>query len=222
MNKQGTTLKAGKKEYDTFFSLYATAVRIHEWTTLLAAMTEEKNGYYFLPLGFIPGPAVLLRWNAGKVAISDATPDISRELEVPTGLMTVEELPEKIRLSLEERRKLVEYLGYEPSPWNGEFATQVLECTPRQYWAGVLTQFKYQGTVGPFGVVLAPSGEGDGMTVLRIYNPGNIPDTPAEGEILSFEDLSNEGPVQKLLRTCALMESNFGSRFHHNGQPLRQ
>lgn len=217
--QQSTTNRAGKREYDNFFYLYALGVRLHEWVTLPAAKIGN-SGYYFLSLGFVPGSAVLLQWKNGKVSIMDATPDMSKEIEVPTGLMTAEELPERISQALKERGDLVTCLGCELSPWNGEFAHRMLEGNPPKYLAMGMTSFNYEGTKAPFGVILMPNPKGDGMTVFRTWNPENISDVPVEGSVLSFESFSKDGPVQKLVRTWALMENNFSSRHHHDGQPL--
>lgn len=217
--------RAGVREYNAFFGLYAEIVRNSRRVALLDGLTGKQNGLYFVPLGFIPGPAALLFFKDGNVQVWDATPDVEKAVSVPTGLGPVEGLPEKVREALDEWTGLVQGLGYEPSPWNLSFARGVLEGNPpSRYLSMTMPRFRYrQGDQEvPFGIVLVPSKDEDGMEVVAVHNPAKppIPDVPEVGAVLTFDGLkADEGPVQKLLRTWALMESNYGSRYYRDGNP---
>jgi len=220
--------RAGVKEYNTFFGLYAEIVRNSRRVALLDGLTGKQNGLYFVPLGFIPGPAALLFIKEGNVQIWDATPDVKEVISVPTGLGPIEALPDKIREALDEWTRLVQGLGYEPSPWNLSFAQQVLEGSPpSRYLAMMMPRFRYRhdDQEVPFGIVLVPNKDEDGMEVVAVHNPATppIPDMPEVGAVLKFDELKDgKGPVQKLLRTWALMESNYASRYYRDGNPRQQ
>ena len=60
------TTKAGVSEYNDFFGLYAKSVR------------ENRS---FRPLGFIPGPAVILEFReGGEARVFAATSDVAKEI----------------------------------------------------------------------------------------------------------------------------------------------
>lgn len=206
---------AGVREYNDFFGLFAKSVR-------------EKKA--FRPLGFIPGPAVILEFReGGEVRILAATSDVARGFkEIPTPWMKWEALPEKIRKALAKWRELVEGLGYEPSPYNLGLARALLEGhAPAKYLAMTMLHFRYRpgDPELPVGVALLPVEVGGILEGLKVktYNPKGIPDMPADGTILTLDELKNgRGPVQKLLRTEALMEGNFLSRYDREGNRRHQ
>ncbi len=199
--------KAGVREYNDFFGLFAKSVR------------ERKT---FRPLGFIPGPAVLVGFQeGGDIQIVAATPDVATGLKtIPTPWMKWEELPEKIRKALEEWKTGVDGIGYEPSPYNFGFARGLLEGRiPPKFLAMTMPHFRYRpGDLElPFGVVLTPT---EGGMKVKIFNPRNIPDVPKDDTVMTFDELKNSrGPIQKLLRTWALMEGNFLGRYDREGNP---
>lgn len=216
-NHATITTKAGKLEYDSFFRVFSLMVKsANRCSSLAKALAGQAGGIYFLPLGFIPGPAILLSFDWGKVQIMEATPDVKERMKIPTPWQKVEKLPAKIQEALKERRALVKDLGYEPSPWNMKLAQRVLEGRlPARYLAMAMAQFRYRpgDPERPLGVVLIPV-ENGGMEVLRVYNPSRIPDVPTAGTVLTFAELKdNQGPIQKILRTWALMESNYHGRY---------
>ncbi len=217
--------KAGVQEYNDFFGLYAKSIR-------------EKKA--FRPLGFIPGPAVLISFREGEeVQITVATTDVARGLKtLPTPWMKREELPEKIRQALDEWQTVISGMGREPSPYNlgfakdGErdlgFAQGLRQGKMPNHLAMAMPHFRYRpgDPELPFGVVLIAI-EG-GMRLERAYNPKNIPDVPAEGTVLTIDDLRfGKGAVQKLINTWSGMEDNFLRRYtrwgeRRNGQPQPQ
>ncbi|MBA4395384.1 MAG: hypothetical protein C0407_17685 [Desulfobacca sp.] len=224
--QQPAATRAGKPQYDQFFQLYATFVRSTVRCSLADGIAGKESGVYFLPLGFIPGPAALLHFKDGWVRIVEATPDVKKGLAVPTPWVPVtpdsarsENLPVQIWEALAEWQALLEGLGHEPSPWAGGYASRVLEGQTPQYLAMAMPRFRYrQGDPEvPFGTVLVP--EKGGMKVEKTFNPSGIQGVPAEGTIVAHEVLRDEqGPIQKFLRTWALMESNFLGRYTARGE----
>lgn len=205
--------KAGVREYNDFFGLFAKCLR-------------EKGGY-FRSLGFIPGPAVILNFRKPngewEVQITAATSDVAKGMQIPTPWMKASQLPEKTMRALVEHKAVVDGLGYEPSPYNLGLARALLGGQiPAKYLAMVMPKFRYRpgDPELPFGVVLTLAE--DGMKLERVYNPQGIPDVPAQGAVLSLTFLKdNRGPAQKLLRTWALMEGNFLARYAPDGSPRR-
>jgi hypothetical protein len=194
--------KAGVKEYNNFFALYAQSL--------------AGDGLVFWPLGFIPGPALLTY--GGEVV--SATPDVARQL--PSVPVRVASLPQRVRQAMEAWANLFQALGFAPTPWSAGAAQRLLSGRkPDGILVIGMPSFRYRpGEMEvPFGVVL--TSEKDGMRVARVYNPRHVfPDEPAEGTLLKFSDLKDgRGPVQKLLRTWALMEANFASRYDRQGNP---
>ena len=207
-----TTTKAGVKEYNDFFGLFAK---------------QRREGGYFRSLGFIPGPAVILNFrkpNGGwEVQITAATSDVAKGIQIPTPWMKTSQLPEKMMRALVEHKAVVDGLGYEPSPYNLGLARALLGGqVPAKYLAMVMPKFRYRpgDPELPFGVVLTLAE--DGMKLERVYNPQCIPDVPAKGAVFSLAFLKDDrGPTQKLLRTWALMEGNFLARYAPDGSPRR-
>jgi hypothetical protein len=215
---------AGKKEYDVFFRLYDLWVRAQFKVRLTEGLAGKAGGTYFLPLGFIPGPAILLSFKEGKIQANEATPDVAKGMKIPTPWLTVTELPQRMQEALEEWCGLVAGLGYEPSAWSLGFARRVLGGrVPSKYLAMAMPHFRYRpgDPERPFGVVLVPV-EG-GMKVERVYNPQGIPDVPATEAILTLTELKDgRGPVQKLLRTWTLMEVNYFGRYGQKNDQTQQ
>jgi len=214
---------AGKKEYDEFFRLYNLWAKAQFRVRLSEGLAGREGGMYFLPLGFIPGPAILLSFREGQVQAVEATPDVKRGLKVPATWTKIAEMPQRIQQALEEWKVVIEGLGYEPSPWNLGFARGVLGGQlPSKYLAMAMPHFRYRpgDPELPLGVVLVPT-EG-GMKLVLVYNPRGIPDSPAVSTVLSLAILKDgRGPVQKLLRTWALMEGNYLGRYDRDGNPRR-
>ncbi|MBA4395183.1 MAG: hypothetical protein C0407_16660 [Desulfobacca sp.] len=218
------TTRAGTQDYDESCRLRAILARSTiRCSSIVAGLKAEQDGIYVAALGFIPGTDVLLQFQKGRIKVVDATSRIKEGMKVPTEWMKVAELPERIQQALEEWKACIEALGYEPSPWNLGFAQRVLRGDePPQYLAVVMPRFRYRSgdREKPFGVVLVPGEHEDEMEVERVYNPQDIPNVPAEGTVLTLEELKGgEGPVQKLNRTWALMESNFLARYNRYGEP---
>jgi len=220
--------KAGKPEYDHFFELYAIVTRSsNRCPSLKEAMAGKQGGMYFLPLGFIPGPAILLSFRPqnGGIQGVKATPDVAKGMKIPTLWQKVAELPAKILQALKEWQSVIERLGYEPSPYNLGFAHGLLEGrVPSKFLAMMMPHFRYRpgDPELPLGVVLIPTEGGGGMKVEKIHNPRGIPDIPKVGTVMTLSDLKNgKGPVQKLLRTWALMEGNFLGRYDREGKRLQ-
>jgi len=205
------TTKAGVSEYNDFFGLYAKSVR------------ENRP---FRPLGFIPGPAVILEFReGGEARVFAATSDVAKAIggTIPTPWVAWDKLPEKIRKALGEWKACVDGTGYEPSPYNLGLARGLLEGrVPAKHLTMAMPHFRYRpgDPELPLSVALLPvmvGGEVQGLKV-KIFNPGKIPDMPADGAILALDELKNgRGPIQKLLRTWALMETNFLSRYDRDG-----
>jgi hypothetical protein len=201
---------AGVREYKDYFGLLAKSVR------------EKKP---FWSLGFIPGPAAIPEYGeAGEVRIIAATPDVAKVLgTVPTPWMQWEELPEKIRQVRVKWKVMVDSLDHEPSPYNLGLARNLLEGRiPSKHLTMAMLRFRYRkgDPEKPFGITLLPilvGGNVQGLEV-KVYNPAGIPDVPDDNAILTINDLKEgKGPVQKLLRTCALMENNYFVRYNRLG-----
>lgn len=243
---QPVTTRAGTPQYDAFFGLYATLVRSSKCPSLVRALQGKAWGNYFVPLGFIPGPAIILCFRKdGWVKMVDVTPDVrewlanearkaeeagkaeeAERLKIPSSWMEVEKLPSKVLHSLSEWQTIIEDLGYELSPWNFGLAKRILEGNPpSQSLSMVMPRFRYRSgdPERPLGIVLVPTEDGQGMKLERVHNPQGISDVPDEGVVLTIEELKDgRGPVQKLLRTSAGMESNFLGRFTRTGERLSQ
>lgn len=219
-------MRAGVKEYGEFFGIYAAYVRNPHKTTLRQGRAHEKPGTAFVPLGFIPGPAILLVFSDRdwKVQITEATSDVREELEIPTGWMEPEELPDPIYRATADWDAIYEALRYEHSAWNAGLAQRLLEVRGfiPDYLAMGMTMFRYEShPESHFGVLLVATEYKDEMELKRVYNPQGIPDVPAEGTIFPIEDLIGKdarGPVQKMIRTWATMEYNYSIRYDHRGQ----
>jgi len=207
--KPGDT-RAGAQEYSDFFGLYAKSIR-------------EKKA--FRSLGYIPGPAIILEFReGGEIRVLAATSDVAQKIgTIPTNWMSWEDLPKKIQLALAEHKSVVDGLSYEPSPYNLGLAKKLLEeKAPSKYLSMTMIRFRYRpgDPEKPFGVVLLPITEGGVLAKLKVktYNPGKIPDVPQNGTLMSLAELKDgRGPVQKTLRTWALMEENYFYRYDRGG-----
>ncbi|MFH1714058.1 MAG: hypothetical protein ABH831_00430 [Candidatus Nealsonbacteria bacterium] len=214
------TTKAGRQDYNEFFRLFHirvnSAMPCH---SLKEALAGTKGGMYFLPLGFIPGPAVLLQFKEKQVQVVEGTSDVKKGMKIPSPWQKLENLPPKVQQVLVEWGNVIGKLGYEPSPWNFGIARQILEGKlPKYYLSMVIPHFRYRpgDPEKPLGIVLIL--EEQNLKLLHIYNPQGIPDLPNINTILTLEELINgKGPIQKLLRTWALMEGNYSSRYQNNG-----
>ena len=245
---QPAITRAGTSQYNEFFGLYAAWVRNGKYRclSLVEALQGEAEGTYFVPLGFIPGPAIILQFrDDGLVRMTNATPDVrewlanevrkaeeagkteeAERLAIPTAWMLVEKLPSKVLHSISEWEAIIKALGYEPSPWNIGFAKRTMEGKPPScFLSMVMPRFRFRSgdLERPFGVVLVPTKDGQGMKLERVHNPQGIPDVQDEGAVLTFEELMDgRGPLQKLLRTWALMDDNFDGRYDKEGKSLSQ
>lgn len=213
-------------EYRQFFGVYAAYVRNSHKTTLWQGKAHERAGTAFVPLKYIPGPAILMVFDDKdwKVQITEATSDVREQLEIPTPWMEPEELPDPIYRAAADWAAIWETLGYEHSAWNAGLAQQLLEgkFIP-DYLAMGMPHFRYRpgDEERPFGVLLVATKYEDEMKLDRVYNPQGIPDVLEVGAIISFDELvDGKGPLQKMLRTWALMEGNYRGRYDHRGQRL--
>lgn len=207
--KPGDTI-AGQTKYDRFFAIVAKAVR-------------EGKISGFRPLGFIPGPAVIVEIETSKIRIIAGTPEETQRLgSVPTESMDWNALPEDIRKPLEAYQIAVAEMDHSPSSYHLGFAKKLLVGKlPAAALCMLMSNFRYKAgdPERPFGIVLVPAE--NGMKIAKIYNPANVPDVPAEGTVLPLDLLKNGfGAIQKLLRTWALMEDNFFMRFDEKGNRL--
>ncbi|TSC75357.1 MAG: hypothetical protein G01um101430_452 [Parcubacteria group bacterium Gr01-1014_30] len=198
--------KAGARDWNDFCRLYATAV-------------QSGGRATFWPLGFIPGPA-LLTVN-GEVV--DAEPgEFARGLgNLPK---SVTDLDERVRQAMSAWTVLAQELGYSPTPWEREAALWTLNYG-RIKGVLVLGMLRFRYRSGdpevPLGIVLEETGL-EKFRVAKVYNPERLANVPGEETVLSYASLKGEGPAQKLLRTWALVEKNFSSRYYRNGSPRRE
>lgn len=207
--RPGDTI-AGQTKYDLFFAIVAKAVR-----------EDKVTG--FRPLGFIPGPAIIVELEGNKIRIIAGTPEETRRFgSVPTDWLDWNALPEGIRKPLEAYQVAVTELDHHPSSYHRDFSKKLLAGNlPPQHLTMLMSNFRYKAgdPERPFGIVMLPAA--NGVKIAKIYNPANVPDVPAEGTILPLDILKNGfGPVQKMLRTWALMEDNYSLRFDEKGNRL--
>lgn len=202
--------RAEFRHYETFFGLYAKSVR------------ERRP---FRSLGFIPGPAVVLEFREGnEVRIFAATSDVAERIgTVPTAWMQWNDISLEVRQPIDAWKAVVDGIGYEPSPYNIGLAKMLLDGrAPTKYLAMAMPRFRYLSGDPelPFGVVLLPVLEGGELKGLRVktHNPKNIPGVPADDTVMTLAELKDgKGPIQKLLRTWALMETNYLGRYDRDG-----
>jgi len=204
-----------EQQYEDFFRLAGLILVGTRCSSLQAGLDGTENGLFLLPLGFVPGPAALLKFLNGKVRAVSSTDDVKKEwgIPIPTEWGTPAELPEKIRQAMENWQSLVTGLGCEPSPWAMGFAQSILEGSmPRnlRFLAMGLSDFHWGGMNQPLGMVLTPVAEGE-FEIAKVFNPENLDDVPAVGTRIVIEELQLGGknPLAKLLRTWAKMESAF-------------
>ncbi len=187
---------------------------------------EGKSQQYPLPVGFIPGPLVILEFltldEKVHYQIIDATSDIQQTVEglneeilapVPQR-KPIKEMPVWLSQAIGIQLSLIESICGEPTPWNlgavGKFRREGIN--PGTLRLG-FSQFQYPGyEAKPFGCCLVPelgTGGLKGFRLTKVYNPGRLPGVPTEGTLLSLEFLNGQGPIQKLLNTWVGMEDNF-------------
>jgi len=206
----GFVTRATGREYGEFFSLYSKFHRLAQKEgacSLLGGLSGEEEGVYFLPLGYIPGEAVILRFKEGKVELVDATRATKASVVPPSSPVEPEVLPGPVLGFLEETRELCEGLG-EPSPFYKGLAQALLFGNPPEGLIIGFLRFRFgnEDPETPFGVSL--SIEWGGMRVDRVYNPGNL-EAPKEGEIIPLDEIQGGGktPFHKLIRLQAKLES---------------
>lgn len=207
--------RASLRDYKDFFAAYAEFVaRGHQegfCPTLLEGMAGKKDGLYFLPLGWIPGEAVILSFKEGKVRLVGATIGAKMSLSRPSPeYIPVQDLPKAVLGHLAEQRSFAEAVGREPSPWNLGFASALLRGEPpREHLTVFFPRFRFQvkDREVPFGLSLVP--DWGGMRVdKKVYNPTQFPGAPNEGDTLTLEQIKQGGVgiTHKLVRTWARME----------------
>ncbi len=189
------------------------------------ALRGEVQGRYALPLGFIPGPLVVLGFRSTEGVVQfqivSATPEVvaEMELQLPTPWQPVRDMPNWLGQAIGLRLALIEGIGGEPTPWHlglvDGFRTGQKQV---RYLRLGFSGFDYAGQQVPFGVYLVATETGE-MKVVKVFNPGKLPGVPAEGTILSSEFLAGQGVVQKLLNTCTLMERNARHYGEHHNEP---
>ena len=210
-NNPGENSDSGREqEYEEFFRLYAVLGRSKRCSSLQNGVEGKEDGVYLLPLGFVPGPAVLLKFQSGQVRVVAATEEAKPEMEIPTDWGPVDSLPEQIQDALKRWQDLINGLGCEPSPWALGLASRLLkEGVVPAYLAMGFYAFHWKGKEQPFGIVLVLTENKDEVEVSRVYNPTRLPDVPEVGTRITTEDIQFGGtsPLAKLLRAWAKMEN---------------
>lgn len=187
---------ASRGDYREFFKFYADFVgrgaREGFLLSLNGGIEGKNSGFWFQPLGWIPGEAVVLHFKWGKVRLIDATAKAKMSLPRPSEeYREIKDLPKLILDHLEEWRLATQALGNNPSPWSLGFTSTLLKGEiPRDH----LTIFFPRLRLGqrdpeiPLGISLIP---GWGGFTVKVYNPTSWqgPGVPKDDEILSVEDL---------------------------------
>ena len=211
-NRDTPITRAGGREYKDFFILYSRYVSLGRQEGF-AGLVEEK-GVLFLPLGFVPGEAVILRrLEDGFLQRVDATPGARAKIRLPAEPVEADALPDEVREPLAEWQTLIQGLGQELSPWSLGLASRLLQGEmPTIHLTVGFIRFQAPGAEGrrgqevPFGISLTP--DWGGVKVERVYNPGGLANVPSEGDLIPLEEIQRGGqnPLAKVLRTWAKME----------------
>ena len=208
-NRRENSDSGREREYEEFFRLYAVLGESKRCPSLQEGLKGKKNGVYLLPLGFVPGLAVLLKFQSGQVRVVSATKEARPEMEIASDWGSADSLPEKVQEGIERQRSLINGLGCEPSPWALGLASRLLkEGAVPVYLAMGFTAFRWENEEQPFGLVLVPTENEGEVEVSRVYNPAGL-DAPVSGTRITTEDIQFGGtsPLAKLLRAWAKMEN---------------
>lgn len=205
-----------EREYEEYFSLYDQYLELGEEEGF--GGLDKGTGVLFIPLGFIPGDAVILRrLEDGKLERVDATDVIRAKVRLPEGPISMDDLPDVIRKPLEEWAKIVEHLGHDPSPYNLGLTHGLLSegRLPKESSLTIaLPQFQPpEGGNAPFGITFVP--DWGGVKVEKVYNPSAIPDVPQESEFIALSRIQEKdtSPLSKILRTAVKMENSYNRLF---------
>jgi|GEM_PF-4196282 len=200
--------RAKWSNYKEFFDLFAKYVDLGKKEGF-GSLFESKGGVIFLPLGFIPGDAIVLRWSKSKGwQRVDANPGARAQLSLPPDFIEEGKLPPLVKRFLAAWREMAEALGGNPSPMNFGLAKRLLNGQPPNELRIGFTNFRFRDTdpEAPFGVSLRT--DWGGIVVEHIFCPKKLPYLPKEGVILSLDKIIEGGknPLAKLIRTSAKME----------------
>jgi hypothetical protein len=189
-NNQPTPHSQGDRDLEERKKLWSTFCDLYE----IAVMRGNRKG--FIPLGRIPGPAVIIR--DGKV-VASTTDDI------PLGPPS----PELVQV-INAWRNIWEELGFEPTPWEEMAATNLLNREKGEIPATLVMggNLDWEGKTVPVAVALKGLPEQKKMVVVAVYNPQKI-EFPSEGEELTLETLQSkkENPLSKLTRVTGKVET---------------
>ena len=215
--------RASLRDYQNFFAAHAGFVEQARkegfCPSLLEGLAGKKKGLYFLPLGWIPGDAVILSFFEGKVRLVGATIGAKMSLARPSpDYIPVKDLPQAVLGHLTEQQAFAEAIGREPSPWNLGFASALLRGdSPREHLTMFFPRLRFQRTDPevPVGLSLVP--DWGGLKVDRVYNPRDFPGVPPEGQIFTLEEIQRGGVgiIHKLVRTWARMEGYAKDALRH-------
>jgi hypothetical protein len=198
----GTTMKIGDicPQLSDLKSTELTEPKSDNSWTLFCRLYEVAvkggNREGFIPLGWIPGRAVIIR--AGKV-VAATDPD-----NMPLGDPT----PEVLK-AIEAWREIWENLGSLPTPWEDGVASRLLEKgeISTTLVMGIRT-LEWQGEMVPLGVALRGHPQEREVEVVAVYNPANL-DVPSVGTKMPVESLQvrRKTPLHMLLRVWAKLEA---------------
>lgn len=199
--------------YEEFFSLYADFLKRKDRCSLKTGLNGEGKGTCFLPLGFIPGPAVILNFDESGIKVVAGTADVRKELGVPTEWSEFNSLPGKLKDAINEQISLIHGLNGYLSPWEAGLAGKLLGKgrEPTKYLSMGFTKFSWKGQEQPFGVLLQPTEGTSALEVKAVYNPGGkIQAAPKVNDSFPVVELRErkETPLIKLIRTWAKMEAS--------------
>lgn len=195
--------QAATEMYDKFMGYYA------DWLKDGKEVNPIIIELYML--GTVPGPAITVM--QGEVVTVFGLDG----LKLPC---STKDLPEDVESALKQAKEMWNYLGGNHTPFNKGIVQNLLRGrfpnNSDPIRIGFL-RFGYGERIVPFGVSLEPVLVGEAkLRVKSVYNPYDLETTKE----VTFLDIANgEGPVIKAVKTWAMMERNFSSRYHPDGTP---